>query len=62
MSKTVQQMSASEYKEWMLANPDEAKKLDIPTATPVIPTVVWRNGVAVQIVDNTQTSSNGVIQ
>ena len=62
MSKTVQQMSADEYKTWLLQNPDEAKKLDTPTAAPVIPTVVWRNGVAVQIVDNGQKATNGVVQ
>jgi len=54
MAKTVQEMSAAEYKVWMLQNPDEAKKLDSPTAPTVTPTVVWRNGVAVQIADNSQ--------
>lgn len=62
MAKTVQQMSASEYKDFLLNNPEEAKKLDEVTAAPVIPTVVWRNGVAVQIVNATQTVQNGVIQ
>jgi hypothetical protein len=62
MAKTVQEMSAAEYKVWMLQNPDEAKKLDAPTAAPIIPVVVWRNGVAVQVVDNHQASQNGVIQ
>jgi len=62
MAKTIQQMSATEYKEWLLSNPEEAKKLDTPTAAPVVPTVVWRNGVAVQIVNNTQVTQNGVVQ
>lgn len=62
MAKTVQQMSAAEYKDWLLNNPDEAKKLDTPTAAPVVPTVVWRNGVAVQIADNSQLTKNGVVQ
>ncbi len=62
MTKSVNQMSAAEYKEWMFQNPEEAKKLDQPNAAPVIPTVVWRNGVAVQITDNSQKTENGVIQ
>lgn len=62
MTKSVNQMSAAEYKDWMFQNPEEAKKLDSPTAAPVLPTVVWRNGVAVQIVDNSQKTENGVIQ
>jgi len=62
MAKTVQQMTADEYKNWLRENPDEAKKLDDATAPAVIPTVVWRNGVAVQIVNNSQTVQNGVIQ
>jgi hypothetical protein len=62
MAKTVQQMSAAEYKDWLLNNPDEAKKLDAPTAAPVVPTVVWRNGVAVQIADNSQLTKNGIVQ
>lgn len=62
MTKTVNQMTADEYKNWLLQNPDEAKKLDEPTAPNVVPTVVWRNGVAVQIVNNLQTVQNGVVQ
>ncbi len=62
MTKSVQQMSAEEYKQWMFANPEEAKKLDAPSAAPVVPTVVWRNGVAVQIVNNSQSTKNGVVQ
>jgi hypothetical protein len=58
----INQLSAEEYKNWMYEHPDEAKKLDTPTAAPVVPTVVWRNGVAVQIVNNSQTVQNGVIQ
>lgn len=62
MTKSVSQMTAAEYKNWMLNNPEEAKKLDTPTASPVIPTVVWRNGVAVQIANDSQTAQNGVVQ
>jgi hypothetical protein len=62
MTKTVQQMSAEEYKEWLYANPEEAKKLDSVAAPAIVPTVVWRNGVAVQIVNNSQAAQNGVIQ
>jgi len=62
MAKTIQQMSADEYKQWLRENPDEAKKLDEVSAPAVVPTVVWRNGVAVQIVNNTQTVQNGVVQ
>jgi hypothetical protein len=62
MAKTIAQMTAEEYKQWMRDNPDEAKKLDDVAAPAVIPTVVWRNGVAVQIVNPTQTAQNGVIQ
>lgn len=62
MAKTVQQMTAAEYKDFLLNSPDEAKKLDDVAAPAVIPTVVWRNGVAVQIVNNAQSTKNGVIQ
>lgn len=62
MTKSVEQMTASEYKTWMLQNPEEAKKLDQPTAAHVLPAVVWRNGVAVQIVDGSQKTENGVVQ
>jgi hypothetical protein len=44
MNKPVSQMTADEYKTFLLNNPDEAKKLDEPTAKPVGPTGYWRNG------------------
>ncbi len=62
MTKSVQQMTATEYKEWLYQNPEEAKKLDDVAAPAIVPTVVWRNGVAVQIVNNAQSTKNGVIQ
>jgi hypothetical protein len=63
MTKTIGQMSAEEYKRWLYDNPEEAKKLDTP-ANPEVPrpTSVWRNGVLVQLVDNTQITQNGVIK
>jgi hypothetical protein len=46
MTKTIAQMTAEEYKQFLLNNPDEVKKLDetLPqTGTAV--TGTWRNGV-----------------
>jgi hypothetical protein len=63
MAKTIQQMTASEYKEWLAANPEEAKKLDAPAGAPALtPTGFWRNGVWVKYEPNTQTTVNGVIR
>lgn len=61
MTKSVNQMSANEYKEWLLSHPEEAKELDKPSTKAVIPTIVWRNGVAVQIAGPT-TPQDGVVQ
>jgi len=45
MSKSVKEMTASEYKEWLLNNPEEAKKLDEAHAPKVAtPSGLWRNG------------------
>ena len=46
--KSVNQMTAEEYKQFLLSSPDEAKKLDNPEAAPVVPIVYWRNGVLVE--------------
>lgn len=62
MTKTVNQMTAAEYKDWMFQNPEEAKKLDAPTAAPVLPTIVWRNGIAVQTVNTNPGADDGVVQ
>lgn len=62
MDLSVSQLTADEYKNWMYEHPEEAKKLDDVAAPAVVPTVVWRNGVAVQIVNNSQTVQNGVVQ
>lgn len=63
MSKTVNQMSADEYKKWMFENPEEAKKLDGPAAPAVAtPTGLWRNGVWIEIPNGSQTAQNGVIR
>jgi hypothetical protein len=62
MTKPIAQMTAEEYKQFLLNSPDEAKKLDEAAAPAIVPTVVWRNGVAVQIAQPSQTAQNGVIQ
>ena len=62
MAKTVAQMTAAEYKEWMLANPEEAKKLDAPAAPAAVPTGFWRNGQWVKYELNTQVVQNGVVK
>jgi len=62
MTKTVQQMSASEYKQWLLDNPEEAKKLDAPAAPAAVPTGFWRNGQWVKYENTIQTTVNGVIK
>jgi len=50
MSKSVKEMTASEYKEWLYNNPDEAKKLDEATSPKVAtPSGLWRNGVWVNL-------------
>ena len=52
-------MSADEYKQFLLNNPEEAKKLDEPGVAPTItPTGFWRNGAWVKA--ETQTTVNGV--
>jgi hypothetical protein len=62
MTKTVQQMTAAEYKEWLLNNPEDAKKLDAPVAPAALPTGYWRNGQWVKYENNEQLSQNGVIK
>lgn len=63
MSKSVQQMTATEYKEWLSNNPEEAKKLDEPAAPKVVaPSGLWRNGVWVDLPNTSQTVQNGVIR
>jgi len=62
MTKSVQQMTADEYKTFLFEHPEEAKKLDEPTAPAVVPTGFWRNGVWVQYANNSQTAQNGVIR
>lgn len=47
--KSVKDMTAEEYKTFLLNSPDEAKKLDEPRATPMGPTGYWRNGTWVSI-------------
>lgn len=63
MTKSVSQMSAAEYKDWLLNNPEEAKKLDEGQAVPGgVPTGFWRNGVWVKYETQTQVASNGTIR
>lgn len=63
MTKSIQQMTADEYKQYMRDNPEEIKKLDAPTGAPsLIPTGFWRNGVWVKAEAPAQTTINGVIQ
>lgn len=45
MAKTIAQMTAAEYKVWLLEHPDEAKKLDEGAVQPkALPTGFWQNG------------------
>lgn len=46
--KAVKDMTAEEYKQFLLGSPEEAKKLDNPEAAPVVPVVFWRNGILVE--------------
>ena len=54
-------MSSDEYKSWMAANPDEARKLDeVPPPAGPVPTGIWVNG-AWQSTTPLQSVKNGVV-
>lgn len=44
MTKPLSQMTANEYKDWLLNNREEAAKLDESPTSPVLPTGTWRDG------------------
>lgn len=60
---SVASMSADEYGNWVRQNPEEAKKLDEPSAVPVVRTApgIWVNGVWRET-GATHSVKNGIVQ
>jgi hypothetical protein len=64
MAKSIAEMSASEYDQYLRDNPEEAKKMDEPVAQKLAgkSQAFFKNGKLVDVVDNSQLANNGVIR
>ena len=64
MAKSISQMSAAEYDEYLRSNPEEIKKLDEEVSQKLTgkPQAFFKNGRLVEVTDNSQVARNGIVR